>query len=372
MLAQFVAMHLGAPPPLAIGARRRYNYWIHEMNMKRFSITPQKAAGWVSGPFCALAALLALCALSNDAFFQTQNLLNITRQVSYSGIIALGMTFVIVGGGIDLSVGSLFALSGVAAAVSMRAFSAPAAAALGIATDSAGVAIGLAAAMAAAMAGAGVNALLIVAGRLPPFIATLGTYSIFRSAALLLADSGTVQAGNPALERLGGGSILGLPAPAAVMFAFAAALELLLALTVFGRHCCAVGASERVAKYAGVRTGRVRALTYLLPGVCAGAAAFLFLGRLGSVSSSDAGMLYELDAIAAVIIGGAAMSGGSGTLRGTLAGVFILGVLSNILDLWGVPVNLKGVVKGAVIAASVMMQGRGAASAMAGFFSKRK
>ena len=312
--------------------------------------------GSASGPFFALAALIALCALSSDSFFTARNLLNITRQVSYSGIIALGMTFVIVGGGIDLSVGSLFALAGVAAAVAMREFSAPISIALGIAPEVAGMFIGFTAAMVAAIAGAGVNSLLIIAGGLPPFIATLGTYSIFRSAALLLADSGTIAVKNQTLENLGGGAVLGLPVPALVMFAFAAVFEIILSLTVFGRHCCAVGSSERVAKYAGVRTGRVRAITYLLPGLCAGVAAFLFLGRLGSVSSSDAGMLYELDAIAAVIIGGAAMSGGRGTLRGTLAGIFILGVVSNILDLWGVPVNLKGVVKGLVIIASVLMQ----------------
>jgi len=125
---------------------------------------------------------------------------------------------------------------------------------------------------------------------------------------------------------------------------------------VFGRHVCAVGANPRVALFAGIRTGRVKAATYMIPGVCIGISAFLFLGRLGSISSSDAGMLYELDAIAAVIIGGAAMSGGRGRLRGTLAGILILGVVSNVLDMWGVSANLKGVVKGLVIIVSVLIQ----------------
>ena len=111
-----------------------------------------------------------------------------------------------------------------------------------------------------------------------------------------------------------------------------------------------------MATFAGIRANRVTFATYLIPGLCIGASAFLFLGRLGSISSSNAGMLYELDAIAAVIIGGASMAGGRGTLRGTLAGVFILGVVSDILDLWGVSVNLQGVVKGLVIIVSVLIQ----------------
>ncbi|MCL1909915.1 MAG: ABC transporter permease [Kiritimatiellaeota bacterium] len=301
-----------------------------------------------SGPFLALLALIIVCAFTSTHFLSAANLLNISRQVSYSGIIALGMTFVIVGGGIDLSVGSLFAFAGVAAAVAMRDYSVPG--------TTAGFLIGLGAAMLAALVGGALNAALVTLGGLPPFIATLGTYSIFRSAALYFADSGTVAVDNPTLERIGGGALLGLPAPAFVMLALAVLFEIVLSLTVFGRRCCASGANERVARYSGVRVGRIRAATYMISGLCAGIGAFLFLGRLGSIPSSDAGSLYELDAIAAVIIGGAAMSGGRGTMRGTLAGIFILGVVSTALDFWGVSANLKGVVKGAVIISAVLMQ----------------
>ena len=140
------------------------------------------------------------------------------------------------------------------------------------------------------------------------------------------------------------------------LLALAALLDVALALTPFGRHALATGASERVARFSGIRVGRVRFLGYLLTGGLCALSALLFAGRLESISSSNAGLLYELDAIAAVIIGGAAMSGGRGTLRGTLAGVLVLGVVTNILDLWGVNVSLQGCVKGAVIVISVLVQ----------------
>ena len=320
------------------------------------TLTLKKILSALSGPYFALLVLVVLCSLTNDVFASSQNLLNITRQVSYSGLIALGMTFVIIVGGIDLSVGSLFALSGVLAALAMQSFSIPIAKSLGLSADTAGILVGATTALLVALVGSAVNALAIVVGKLPPFIATLGTYSIFRSLALFFADSGTLSVANPALGTLGGATVLGLPLPALTLIVLAFVMEIILSQTVFGRHVCAVGSNDRVAQFAGIRTGGVKLVTYLIPGLCVGLSSFLFLGRLGSISSSNAGMLYELDAIAAVIIGGASMSGGRGTLRGTLAGIFILGIVSNILDMWGVSVNLQGVVKGLVIIISVLIQ----------------
>lgn len=325
---------------------REPRHAMEEKNLRAKTLRLLRSAG---GAWLALALLLAVCALTSAPFRSPQNLLNIVRQSSYGGIVALGMTFVIVSGGIDLSVGSLFALSGVCALLAGAALPASWPPALSFA-------VACAAGLAAGLAGGALNGALVAAGGLPPFIATLGTYSIFRSLALYLADSGTVPAPNPLFGRIGGGAPLGIPAPVLALLALAVLLDVVLALTPFGRHALATGASERVARFSGIRTGRVRFLGYLLTGGLCALSALLFAGRLESISSSNAGLLYELDAIAAVIIGGAAMSGGRGTLRGTLAGVLVLGVVTNILDLWGVNVSLQGCVKGAVIVISVLVQ----------------
>lgn len=308
-----------------------------------------RSLGSSAGAWLALALLAAICAATSAPFRNPQNLLNVARQVSYGGIIALGMTFVIVSGGIDLSVGSLFALSGVAALSVCAALppSLPAAAAF---------AISCAAALATGLAGGVINGAIVSVGSVPPFIATLGTYSIFRSLALWWADSGTLVAENPLFGKIGGASLLGLPVPIVIFTAFAVALEIVLSKTPWGRHVVATGASSRVAEFSGIGVRRVRFECYALTGLLCAISSILFIGRLDSISSSNAGMLYELDAIAAVVIGGAAMTGGSGTLRGTLAGALTLGIVSNILDLWGINVSLQGCVKGAVVIVSVLVQ----------------
>ena len=309
----------------------------------------RRMAGGSAGSWLALAILLVVCAATSRPFRNPQNLLNVARQVSYGGIIALGMTFVIVSGGIDLSVGSLFALCGVSALSVSSALP-------GSMPPAASFAVACLAAAATGLAGGAVNGAAVVAGKVPPFIATLGTYSIFRSLALWWADSGTIVADNPVFGAVGGASIVGVPVPILVFAVLAAVLDVALALTPAGRHVVASGASERVAVFSGIRVGRVRFGTYVLTGLLCALSSVLFIGRLDSISSSNAGLLYELDAIAAVVIGGAARSGGSGTLRGTLAGALILGAVSNILDLWGVNVSLQGCVKGAVVVLSVLVQ----------------
>ena len=324
----------------------------HEMNASTFRTRLSAFLRSAGGAWFALAALFAVCALTSAPFRNPQNLVNVARQVSYGGLIALGMTFVIVAGGIDLSVGSLFALSGVCALLAGGAC--PAAWPAG-----ASFAVAAAAGLAAGLAGGALNGALVSLGGLPPFIATLGTYSVFRSLSLYLADSGTLVTANPVFGAVGGASPLGLPAPVWILVALAALLEVALCRTPWGRHCLATGASERVARFSGIRIGRTRFFGYLLTGGLCALSALLFVGRLDSISSSNAGLLYELDAIAAVVIGGASMAGGRGSLRGTLAGVFVLGLVSNILDLWGVNVSLQGCVKGLVIVVSVLVQRKG-------------
>lgn len=300
----------------------------------------------LSGPYLALIVLLGFCMFTNEHFQNPQNLLNITRQVAFSGIIALGMTFVIVGGGIDLSVGALMALAGVVSLSVINRFPDPLT----------GVLAAAGAALATGLLGGAVNGLLVCAGRIPPFIATLGTLSLYRSLALYAANAGTLASGNPLYRELGATTFYNIPLPSLTLLGLTLLFAILLNRTRYGRHLCATGASERVARFAGIRTGPVKFFTYLLIGLTVGISATLFGARLESVSSTSAGLSYELDAIAAVIIGGASMSGGRGTLWGTLAGVLILGVVSNVLDMWGVSVNLQGAVKGLVIIAAVLIQ----------------
>lgn len=299
------------------------------------------------GVWIALAVFLAAAMISNASFRSPQNLVNITRQVSYSGIIALGMTFVIAAGGIDLAVGSLFALAGVVSLFAMNAAGA---------SEAAQLAAGFGAALGVGVAGGALNGVMVGAARIQPFIVTLGTMSIFRSLALYFANAGLVSSNNALYGRVVSAELAGIPLPTLVLLALTAALAAVLTRTRFGRHVCAVGSNERVARYSAIRTGAVKFWTYVLVGGLAGLSAFLLGGRLNSVSSSGAGMLYELDAIAAVIIGGTAMTGGKATVPGTLAGVLLLGIVSNVLDMWGVSVNLQGTVKGLVIIIAVLIQ----------------
>ena len=311
----------------------------------------QKKRAWMdilneSKPFLALAALLIVCMVSNEHFRSPQNLINITRQVSYTGIGALGMTFVIIAGGIDLSIGSLLALAGVSGIMLMGKIADPAAAVLAAFAVTLGIGI----------LGGAVNGAIITLGKVPSFIATLGTLSIYRSLSLYMADAGTVSSGNDMFRSLGSAAFLGLPLPAWIFFGLAVVFGVVLRQTSLGRHICATGANPKAAEYAAIRTSVIRFITYAIAGFTAGVSAFLFSTRLNSISSTDAGLSYELDAIAAAIIGGTAMNGGRGSIAGTVAGVFILGIISNALDMWGAPVNLQGLVKGSIIIVAVLIQ----------------
>ncbi len=294
-------------------------------------------------PLIALAGLLVICLLGSTHFRNPVNLMNITRQVSYSGIIALGMTLVIAAGGIDLSAGSLVAFCGVfALAAAKLCPTLPAAWQL---------LIMLAVALLAGLAGGALNGALINWGGIPPFIVTLGTLSIFRSLAVFKADAGLIIVDNEWLDRICGGWT-----PVATLLAITLLLAFILRHTPLGWRICAVGANERTAHYAAISVCRIRFVTYALIGTLSGISAFLLAGRLSSISSTGAGTAYELDAIAAVIIGGTPMTGGKASIWGTLAGVFILGIIANILDLWSISANLQGSVKGAVIILAVLFQ----------------
>lgn len=317
------------------------------MNRKQLGI---RAADFAHtyGPFIALAVLFAVCAASNESFRTPQNLINILRQVSCGGILALGMTYVIIAGGIDLSVGSLLAFAGVVGVMAMEHISDPVTAFAAVIIIS----------LAMGLIGGAVNGALITIGGIPSFIATLGTLSIYRSLSLYMANAGLVSSNNEHFAALGSMVIFGIPLPVWVFGILAVIFGVVLSNTRLGRHICATGSNEKAAQYAAINVNYVRFMTYLIAGLTAGVSAILLSSRLNSVSSTSAGMSYELDAIAAAIIGGTAMSGGRGSIAGTVAGVLILGIISNVLDMWGVSVNLQGMVKGTVIIIAVLIQRR--------------
>ncbi|WP_127555704.1 ABC transporter permease [Saccharospirillum alexandrii] len=300
----------------------------------------------ILAPLIALVVLLIASSLASEYFLNTRNLTNVMRQVSYTGIIAIGVTFVIIGGGIDLSVGSMVALVGVLLLYALNAVTDPVMA----------IVVGILVALGSGALFGVFNGLLVTRGKITAFIATLATMSIFRSVALYLTDAGEVVSRNPLFPNLGGGYWLGVPIPVWAFLILAVAAHILLFYTRFGRHLCAVGANAQVARYSGIRVRTVILGSFTIAGACVGLSAIMLSSRLNSISPSDAGVLYELDAIAAVVIGGTALSGGKGSIWGTVIGALILGIINNMLNLLGVSPYLQGLVKGSVILIAVLVQ----------------
>lgn len=305
---------------------------------------------WASyAPLIALLVLLAFSAIASEHFLIPRNLTNVLRQVSYTGIIALGMTFVIIAGGIDLSVGSMVALVGVICVMLLNWF--------GDGWYAVIFAIGAAVLMGAALGA--LNGLIITRGKVASFIATLATMSILRSLTLYISDAGEVVSENSFFPEIGGGYWLGIPIPVWVFAILALICHVLLKHTAYGRHVCAVGSNATVASYSAIKVRWVYFTTFVIAGAMVGISAVLLSSRLNSVSPGDAGLFYELDAIAAVVIGGTALSGGKGTIWGTVIGVIILGIINNMLNLLGVSAYLQGTVKGLVILIAVLAQFKG-------------
>jgi ribose transport system permease protein len=300
--------------------------------------------------FAALAILFLLSSFLSPYFLQAENLLNILRQISYTGIIALGMTFVIVSGGIDLSVGSMAAFVGCVAVLGLNAL-----VGAGV-SEILAVTLTVVLAMVVGAACGWANGILVTKGKIAPFIVTLGTMAIFRSLSLYMADAGEFRSRSPVFGDLGSSAILGVPVPAIVLLVLAAVLAFVLTRTRYGRHVRAVGSNARVARYSAINVDLTRWKAYVLSGLTVGISAVLVTMRFNSVGSSTLGINYEMDAIAAVIIGGTAMVGGRGTVWGTIVGAIILGVINNMLNMVGISPYLQGAVKGLVIVCAVFIQ----------------
>lgn len=297
-------------------------------------------------PLFALIILCVISAFASPYFLQTRNLLNILRQVSYTGVIGLGMTFVIISGGIDLSVGSMVALVGGITVAALNYFGGgPFAIFMAILT---GLIVGTLCGM--------LNGLVVTKGRIAPFIVTLGTMSIFRSLTLYIKNAGEFRSESALYPKIGTGFFWGMPIPVWVFLVLAILFQILLSNTRYGRYVCAVGSNEQVALYSAIKVNLIKFFTYTLTGLTVGVSAVTLSARLNSISSTNAGVYYELDAIAAVVIGGTSMSGGSGTIYGTVIGAIILGIINNMLNMLGVSPYLQGTVKGLVIILAVLLQ----------------
>lgn len=307
------------------------------------------------GPIVGLVILCIAGTLLNGEFATIDNALNVLTRTAFIGIIAVGMCFVIISGGIDLSVGSMAALIAGAVILLMNA--------LGEAgwNSTPVVALGMAFAVLLGALFGLAHGLLITRGRIEPFIVTLGTLGIFRAYLTYFSNGGAITLENALADAYGPvfyGSLLGVPIPVWIFAVVALAGALILNRTAYGRYVQAIGSNEQVARYAAVDVDRIKVLTYMLLGVCVGIATLLYVPRLGSASPTT-GLLWELEAIAAVIVGGTALKGGAGSITGTVVGAVLLSVISNILNLTSIiSVYLNAAVQGFVIIVVAFLQRR--------------
>jgi len=295
----------------------------------------------------ALVAVVALilivgAILEPGSFLTSDNMLNVVRQASVVGVLAIGMTFVIATGGIDLSVGSMVAAASIAG---------------GQFVDSGSFMFVLGAIGMGVLLG-GINAGAIAYGKVVPFIATLAMFTMARGLALWISDKQPISIFNlEGVRWFGTGEILGIPSAVIVFVLVTGLAWVLLNRTKYGRYVIAVGGNREAARIAGINTKRIIFSVYVLSGFCVAIAAILVAGRLSS-ASPIVGNLYELDAIAAVVIGGTALAGGRATIVGTFLGVITFALIFNLLTLMDLAVEIQQVTKGLIILAAVLIQRR--------------
>jgi len=295
------------------------------------------------GIFLALILVCVLFSAMTSRFLTGTNLSVILNQVSVNAILAFGVTFVIIAGGIDLSLGSLVAVCGVVVALLSQnnEFSLWIAV---IGTLMAGLALGA------------LNGIIVVLTKVPPFIVTLGTMTIGRGVALILSKGRPISDLNESLNFLGSGDVFGIPIPILFLVVSYVTCHILLTKTIFGRYVKAIGGNEMASFVAGVRVDRIKLYVYMISGLFAALAGILLTARINT-GQPNAGLGFELDAIAAVIIGGTSTRGGKGTITGTLLGVLFIGVINNGLDLINVSAYWQQVIMGGIIILAVVLDG---------------
>jgi len=286
-------------------------------------------------PLVGLIVVSVLMSFASDNFFTVNNILNVLRQVSVVGILAVGMTFVILAGGIDLSVGAVMALAGTMAAGLMVNMGLPGG-------------IGLAAALLVGLGLGLFNGALVAWGRMPAIIVTLATMGIARGLGLIYSGGYPISGLPGWVSWFGVGRIGIIPVPIIIMLLVYALAWVLLQRTAFGRHVYAIGGNETAARLSGVKTRLVKLAVFGISGLTAAIAAIVLTGRLMS-GQPNAGVGFELDAIAAVVLGGTAIAGGRGLILGTLIGAILLGILNNGLNLMGINPYMQDVIKGLII-----------------------
>jgi ribose/xylose/arabinose/galactoside ABC-type transport system permease subunit len=321
--------------------------------------------GWLRrfGLLLALTIVVAALGLAKPSFLASSNLVNVARQISINGILAVGVTFVLLTGGVDLSLGSMVALTGVIAAMFAHPGDYP-------------LVVPLFLGVAAGTACGAINGAVVTQGSVPPFIATLGMMTIARGLALVISGGRPVSNMNPDMIRIAGDVagvpipvviagipisvvIAEIPIPVVLLAAVALAAWSILTNTRIGRHVYAVGGNEIAARASGVDVRRVKLFAYTICGGIAGLAGIVHAARI-TTGQPNAGIAFELDAIAAVVIGGTSLSGGVGSVGGTVLGALLMGVINNGLDLLNVSSYYQQIIKGMIIIGAVWLDRRNA------------
>jgi ribose transport system permease protein/L-arabinose transport system permease protein len=290
----------------------------------------------------ALGALIAIIGSQKpEIFFLPVNLLNIGQAITMLGLVALAQTVVIIMGGLDISVGSIVGLTSIMIALAM--------------SDNNNIFAGIAAGLAVGAAAGLVNGLLITKGRIEPIIATLGTMAVFRGLAFTITKGAPIGIMDKAFNKIGSGNLLGIPTPVIILIVVALAFTIFLNYTYYGRHVYAIGGNAVAAGLTGINIQRYKLGIYALSGLVAGIAAIILTAR-SNAGQPNAGTNLELDAITAAALGGTALSGGKGSVLGTILGVLILGVLNNGMILLGVSQFYQFILRGVLLILAVLIQ----------------
>ena len=313
------------------------NATMHTMAAQAWRVTRQQL-----GVLLALILLIVIAHFVSDRFLTIPNLLNVVRQVAIVGILAIGQTYVILTAGIDLSVGSILGLAVVLFAGLLESHSIAVAVPLGLL---AGILIGI------------VNGIGVAYARIPAFIMTLGTLSFARGLAFIYTGGTPIPIINEDYYYVGNGYLLGMPIPSLILISTLIAGAIVLRMTPFGRCVYGIGSNEDAARLSGVPVQRYKIFVYAISGGCAALAGLVYSSQLG-VGTPIAGQAYELDSIAAVVVGGTALFGGKGSVFGTFIGTLIIGVLANVLNLAGVDPFVQQLFKGGLIIIAVFIMSR--------------